>query len=165
MAFVIKNIDGSTPGDIHAAISAALRKSRFTARIDYSVNKVSIHDVRLKESKDYCGNHPYACPVRPGGHQAHKRQKFLEGADWVAFNDGINNVLDGLGVSANVASSLVVIRKGLERCVSYYGHSQNGISNEWDKQGFYENHIGKPHPKAEYPEGTPGIYSWTGGTR
>lgn len=162
MAFVIKNITGATPSDIHAALSAVIRNSRFTARVDYKVNKVSIHDVRLKESKHYCGNHPFACPVRPWGNPPHKRAKYLEGADWVGWNDLVNDVLDKLSVSADVASSVVIIRKGPKRRTVYDGHPHPMAlyAYEWDKDAgaySYEDRRGKKSEPSHYPEGTPGI--------
>ncbi len=160
MAFVIKNIIsiGVSTEKIGAELEKILTKSRFTALVEISGDKVKIRNVRLKQNKDYCGNHPFACPVRPWGNEKHKKLNYLEGADWVAFNDMINDVLDNLGVSADVASSLVVIRKGEKRCVNYGGHALNKFNNEWNKEGEkYENWIGKKAGRSKYPIGTPGI--------
>lgn len=164
MAFVIKKIIGSTPNDIHAAICAALRESRFTARVVYKINQVTIHDVRLRESKHYCGNHPLPCPVRPGVKERHVKAKFLEGADWVGFNDMLNDVLDTLKVSCSAGSPLVTIRKGLARCIRYDAKPVRGDFNEWAKDSgqfidMTKGPIESPTPnwrRSEYPEGTPG---------
>ena len=158
MAFIIKKISGATPVLITRKIMALHAKSRFTWETTYDEKKVSIHLVRLKESKHYCGNHPLPCPIRPFP-KKHIHSTCLEGADWVAFNDMINDVLDNLGVSANVASSLVVIRKGNERCINYDSQVlSNGIDNEWTRDSHcFENRIGQVSPRSEYPNGTPGI--------
>ena len=123
MSFKIRNIvcpKRVTVSKIYIALNAAMLKSRFTARIENHLSNITIHDIRLIQSKDYCGNHPLPCPVRPWQpHKDHIHSRCLEGADWVAFNDMLNDVLDKLQVSANVASSLVIIRKGVMRCVQY----------------------------------------------
>lgn len=161
MAFVIKNIEGSTIEIVQRKLQIALDQSRFTADVS-----ISIHDVRLKESKRYCGNHPFACPIDVNHfRRSHKKHKYLEGADWVAFNDMINDVLDDLGVSANVRSSLVIIRKGRNRCVKYNGHQiRDSIFSAWDKEGVYVDRIKESKKemkfKASFPEGTPGIASF-----
>ena len=161
MAFTIKNIIGADLSAISNSLNLIIKQTRFTARIETHKNKLTIHDVRLKEKKHYCGNHPFSCPVTPW-EKPHKKGKWLEGADWVGFNDCINDVLDSLRVSANVASSLVIIRKGKKRCVSYSGHAVNEFNNEWDKDsGVFQDCIEKQEPvKSEYPEGTPGIASY-----
>lgn len=158
MAFVIKNIVGASTEKIEVELQKILAKSRFVALVENSGNKIAIRNVRLKTNKDYCGNHPFACPVRPWGENKHKKLNFLEGADWVAFNDMVNDVLDKLEVSANVASSLVIIRKGEKRCVNYGGHALNEFNNEWNRNGEnYENWIGRQAKRSKFPEGTPGI--------
>ena len=161
MAFTIKNIAGATIPTIVYSLGLVIKQSRFTARIETHKNKITIHDVRLKEKKHYCGNHPFSCPVTPWK-KPHKKLNYLEGADWVAFNDLINDILDSLRISANVASSLVIIRKERKRCVNYTGHALNEFNNGWDKDsGVFQDCIEKQEPvKSEYPEGTPGIASY-----
>lgn len=167
MAFVIKNISTKSLNGVRnlvRAIHAAGEKSRFTFTNETTHNhtRIKIGTVRLRDAKDYCGNHPLPCPVRPGGHRPHKRLNYLEGADWVAFNDMLNDVLDKMKISADVASSLVIIRKGQERCVYYDSRPfPNGIDNEWVKDSRqFENRIGKKSKRSEYPPGTPGIPEW-----
>ena len=69
------------------------------------------------------------------------------------------DVLDKLQVSANVASSLVIIRKGVMRCVQYGSRVlSNGIENEWVRDSeCFENWIGRKALRSNYPPGTPGI--------
>jgi hypothetical protein len=123
---------------------------------------INLGSIRLKEKKQYCGNHPEACnllfpkkePTAP----------FLEGADWVEFNDRLNDVLDASRVSAYVYSVQVVIRRGLERCTAYVV-SQKSIdrqmrwvgNTEWGRLGVFADWTGSPAPRASFPEGTPGI--------
>lgn len=163
MAFVIKNISGVEPSTIAYALENALARSRFTATVERNItSKVSIHNVRLRQKKYYCGNHPYACPVHPGGERPHKRLNYLEGADWVGFNDMINDVLDELGCVADVASSLCIIRKGERRRTEYHGHTV-GNGSEWDKNtscNFYVDCRGMVPPKTEFPIDTPGLAEW-----
>ena len=124
MSFTFKNISGAAIGTIFTSLTDQVRHSRFTARLELNNGKLSIHQIRLKASKSYCGNHPYPCPVTPF-ERRHRKGKWLEGADWVGFNDLINDVLDDLAVDADVGSSLVTIRKGRKRCVRYEGYSRN----------------------------------------
>jgi hypothetical protein len=161
MSFKIKNII-ATPKrmmTIGNALARAINTSRFTANLSQIRNGFEISTIRLRQSKDYCGNHPLPCPIRPGGHRPHKHLPYLEGADWVAFNDMLNDVLDRLKVSANVASSHVIIRKGDKRCVEYDSQPlRNGIDNEWVRDsGCFECRIGIKSPRSDYPPGTPGI--------
>lgn len=161
MAFVIKNIKGSTAMKIFQAILKVEAKSRFIFTMETTNNftRIKISNVRLRESKHYCGNHPLPCPVRPFPTR-HIHSKCLEGADWVAFNDMLNDVLDKLKVSADVASSLVIIRKGLERCTCYEAQAiPNSIDNEWVKDsGMFSNWIERKESKmSAYPNGTPGV--------
>jgi hypothetical protein len=163
MAFVIKiRKSKHDTQDIASAIRRALAVSRFVADVRTAKNKISVHGVRLLEKKHYCGNHPLPCPVRPFP-KRHVKSDCLEGADWVAFNDMLNDVLDSLEVDADAGSSLVTIRKGEERC-TYYDAQRlpNGIDNEWRRNsGQFENRIGQKSERSGYPEGTPGIPEWT----
>lgn len=162
MAFVIKNIKGANIGKLFMAIRKVALRSRFNfyAGTTHDMKRIEIGKVRLRVAKDYCGNHPLPCPVRPWQpHQAHKKLTYLEGADWVAFNDMLNDVLDKLKVSADVASSHVIIRKGYARCVEYDAQIRpNGIDAEWTKDSnMFANYTGQIAPRAGYPNGTPGI--------
>jgi len=83
---------------------------------------------------------------------------YLEGADWVEFNDMLNNVCDNLGVSANIASTVCVIREGSCRRVEY--DTKDYLpGNEWQRHGVLENWIGKQAPPSDFPRGTPGAYT------
>jgi hypothetical protein len=167
MAYEIKKIkSGQTPESIATAIRRVMTLGgRFTADIYTPFGKVLFENIRLTYNKDYCGNHPFPCPVRPGGNRPHKRTKCLEGADWVGFNDMINDVLDSLGVVCDAGSSHCKIRKAGERRMNYDGHLlSNNIDAEWDKDTHdYENHIGSAAPvHASFPDGTPGFACYQG---
>lgn len=132
--------------------------SRFTAEV-YIIGKtvLKIKNIRLREARKYCGNHPNACEIGGG---PSRKAKYLEGADWVDFNDMINDILDALAVNANAASSVCKIRKGLSRR-SYYGSHMIGFNYQWnmdEDDGCYENWIHRAAPNSQYPFGTPGVY-------
>lgn len=159
-----------TNGAIMASnIRNAFRDSRFTLDVGFEVRGVrmerhvlKIKNVRLKDPKKYCGSHPYACDIDRG-----RRSRYLEGADWVEFNDLLNDVFDLHEVSANISSSVCKIRKGRKRRMDYDGHAEwvgNRVFYEWDKdtdEDCYEDWCGKIAPNSTFPEGTPGIYSRT----
>ena len=165
MAFVINKVtSGQTTDLIAGAMRSALSTSRFTAEVIQKRSSVEIRTVRLNYRKDYCGNHPLPCPVRPGKHRKHPVNTFLEGADWVGFNDMVNDVLDTLGCVCNCASSHVVIRKDGKRCVEYDSQPlSNGIDNEWRRDsGQFKSYISQQAPRAKYPAGTPGFAAAVG---
>ena len=93
-----------------------------------------------------------------------RNAKYLEGLDWVEFNDRINDVLDSLNVNARVYTSVCEIRRGTERRIHYGSHPIPGNYmglTEWDKVGEdsdYEDYCGRIAPESTYPFGTPGEY-------
>lgn len=135
-------------------------ESRFKLRIVHvGPSRLKLESVRLRQSKEYCGNHPNECARNEGKPQ---RRNYLEGTDWVEFNDRINDVLDHLEVDAWVRSSIVEIRKGRSRRINYTSHFINNfIGYQWDQFGEeddYEDCIGRYSPASTYPFGTPGEY-------
>ena len=168
MAFTIKlsKENLTLPADILAMLKERLAISRFLVDgITFKESKrgaaITLGKIRLRVAKHYCGNHPLPCPVRPGGERPHKHTTHLEGADWVAINDMVNDILDLHSASASVYTSLVIIRKGPARCMEYKPYSLNGIDNEWVRDsGCFANCIGKIEVHAKYPAGTPGIDNW-----
>jgi hypothetical protein len=156
----IRKIQGATPNLIRMNIEREVEETRFTCEVRSDSNKVTIHNVRLREAKPYCGNHPNACEI--GG--ADRKMKYLEGVDWVSFNDFLNDILDDMEVSASIVSSRIVwIRKGNKRRICYGSHQmEHSDFYIWDYQGEeedYENWCGKEAPDSIYPLGTPGEYT------
>lgn len=118
---------------------------------------VVINGVRLNIPKGYCGNHCGPCQVRFGGAKKHKTLPFLEGLDWVSFDDMVNDALDSIHHDGDVASGVCVVRKGKRRRMDYYGRD----GGEFDREGYdYEDFCGRTAPPSEYQEGTPGIIGW-----
>lgn len=148
--------------DLMSAVESHINNnSRFNMTVRFSPKykeSIDLQRIRLKESKVYCGSHPFACDINGGC-----KSNFLEGADWVEFNDLINDVLDSLHVEANVQSTVCIIRKGMKRRIRYWGRLTNSFINEytWDldeHDTYFENYCGMIAPNSEYPEGTPGLY-------
>ena len=159
---MIITLKGTNPdiGLIESHINKSINHdSRFTVHTQFlSPRRMKLYDVRLKEKKRYCGNHPNSCEVEGG-----RMGKYLEGLDWVEFNDRINDVLDNLHVSARVYTAVCELRRGFERRHNYDSHIINEWRGlyEWDKKGEdsdYEDYCGRFAPDSTYPFGTPGEY-------
>lgn len=145
-----------------------LEVSRFSADVSVQDTRVSqvvrIVNVRLRQGKAHCGNHPNAC--ENGGtreeEQPHRKSKYLEGADWVEFHDLVNDLLDRLHLSARFESSQMIMRIDCERR-TYYGSIRPPFGQGWiwDKKGDsddFQNFCGESAPDSTFPEGTPGQY-------
>ncbi len=116
--------------------------------------------IRLREAKDNCGNHPGPCVLT---FKPHKVNKYLEGRDWVALNDMVNDVLDAAGVDGWAGTSLVTIRQGRRRRVHYGATYARYPHMDWEKDGSsadYEDHCGKKAPRSRCPADTPGLVGW-----
>ena len=159
--------------ELHVALANRLATSRFTCKIKSTGFRfINISLVRLKTAKPYCGNHAKACEQEQQGDcSAHAKRKFLEGADWVEFNDMVNDVLDAVGCNALAASSLVEIRQAKKRRTVYEATFSRGIRGManfewvWDMRGtpaHYQDRRGMSSPASTFPEGTPGIYESIG---
>lgn len=148
--------------DIAWAIQSRIANSRFTAEVEPRRRAVKILQVRLRKKKMYCGNHPKACEAIGGA--PHCRRDYLEGADWVEFNDLVNDVLDMLNVECSVTTAVCILRKGRRRRCTYESNHQffNGTW-AWDKDGpdfHYTDNCGNEEGDkvlSEFPFGTPGI--------
>lgn len=145
-------------------LRGAIEKTRFTADIDTVGRAVKIINIRLKSKKEYCGNHPAACEI---GNPTHKKSKYLEGADWVEFDDWINDQLDAKSISANISTITCQVRRGRMRR-TLYSHFYSGFGGnaQWtrDDPEFYIDWCGKdtPAPRSAFPHSTPGIYEAIG---
>ena len=169
----ITNICGAFPDAIIRDIKRSLEHSRFTVgelRETDRPKGIIITQVRLRSRKLFCGAHPAACN---GPERTHRKHSFLEGADWVEFNDFINNILDRLLVSAMFTSSSqefkgkMYLRKGAHRRCSYEhiylpgaGPRANAV---WEADSKYPQHwtigFGKDVPPSEFDPETPGNYA------
>ena len=119
---------------------------------------ISITRVRLCESRPYCGNH--AGPCRIQGEHKNSKAKYLEGGDWVEFNDKLNDLLDrvGGGLCADVASSTLVLRKGPRRRTVYAAISAD--TGDWVKNAaaeHYADYRKSRAPRSLAEAGTPGL--------
>ncbi len=169
---IIKNIEGAYAHTICKRVDRWFNRSRGRFRVKLQVEQsgkqqiVKIEQVRLRVGKEFCGNHPAACEV---GNPTHRKGAYLEGADWVQFNDELNNILDRMGVSARVESAQVILRKGPLRR-THYGHRypSAGRNAEWkrgsDREWDWQNHryAKKNLPVSTFDEGTPGMYRRAG---
>lgn len=157
MAYKIVFRSGRVDRKVEKRLWKMIYGSRFSFHIDQSKpDTLSIHRVRLKVAKSFCGNHPGACPV--GGAPKIKRN-FLEGADWVEFNDRINWILDDYSLSADVSSAICIVRKETFRRIAYSGEP----GAEWDRDCPSDDYVDccgrkAARPKSDFPIGTPGIY-------
>ena len=144
--------------NLETSLASHFASSRFTFNIDSKIGRkyitITLSKIRLKTSKSYCGNHPGPCVL--GGKK--RKRIFLEGLDWVEFNDTLNNWADTLNLEADISSSVCVIRIGKDRRISYDGHNLNTPQAEWNKYGDYKNYCGKVAPISSYPHSTPGEY-------
>jgi hypothetical protein len=96
--YTIRIKDGSRAKPVIHALEKKVAKSRFTATFESAPrNEIWVKPVRLRASKLYCGQHPGECAVG-----AKRKARFLEWDDWVQFNNLVNDVLDSLGVNADV---------------------------------------------------------------
>lgn len=129
---------------------------------------LTLGKIRLKASKPYCGNHPGPCAL--SGHRPEKKGKFLEGSDWVEFNDCVNLYLDQHSVEALVFSRPLELRKPLivrqgRRRRTHYGCTwpfPNGNA-AWEPEGHLDQDYADYHgrmdaPRSTFPEQTPGIF-------
>ncbi|MCI0421496.1 MAG: hypothetical protein L0312_20105 [Acidobacteria bacterium] len=168
-------------GPIVRTLKARLEKSRFTASVFIDderkeADTIRIETVRLRIRKLYCGQHAGPCLVNPIFNRRHFKAIYLEGADWIGFDDMLNDVLDEMSMDAKVWSSRagdikgrLYIRRGRKRRIHYdmiAGHDTAfGTVYVWDGAGeeddFYDCiDLPKPFPPSAYPAGTPGLAEW-----
>lgn len=159
MAYCIRKL----PYSIASGLAIVLRRAidndgRFTCDITIGPqrrgrNDIEIRMIRLTTAKPYCGNHPGPCR----GTKKAKRN-YLEWADWIAFNDLINDVLDKWGITADVrALRNLCIRNGPDRRIHYgWVRDKHGPGHhEIDPEGAYcdfQNWRGLQAPRATHGE-------------
>lgn len=170
MAFIIKCKDREEAAKVATVIGRYLANSRFyLARTGaygnpggITINStsrgatVSITGIRLKTPKGYCGNH--AGPCRLTGRK-HNRAAFLEGLDWVSWNDMLNDALDSVKHDGDAGSGTCKIRKGRQRRIDYLGKQGGEFDRDTDASG-YQDRCGTIGVISNYEWGTPGIIGW-----
>jgi hypothetical protein len=169
MAFTIRVADHDEAYKVIQAIQGFINRSRFTLNLQrgqggkyggISVERkgkcllVAIRGIRLKAKKDYCGNHAGPCRLT---FSQHKRHTFLEGLDWVSWNDMLNDALDSIGHNGDTASTSCIIRKGRCRRMDYFGKDAGEFFKDSNN---YENHCNRSPVQSSYQAGTPGIFGW-----
>lgn len=167
MAFVIRCKSHEDALRVEQVVGQHLARSRFTLttvrcrggmRVEWTGSRyqVAIRGVRLRQIKDYCGSHAGPCLLTG---RKHRHSRYLEGLDWVSFNDMVNDALDSIDFDGDAGSPVCNIRKGRERRVEYTA-DQNG---DWHREGDYMDYVdccGQPPVASGYVEGTPGIFGW-----
>lgn len=161
-----------------AELKAAVEKSRFTVQ-DWDLCKfrnwtpaLKVRGVRLRKKKDYCGQHPGPCLnlfPRP-----HRKGTWLEGADWIGFNNMVNDLFDRRHYSVNVFSfnreahgGKYHIRRGKHRRVCYDMRTEYTSFGRpfslWEEEtaADFLNCCGMPPHPSRFPDDTPGIPVYT----
>ena len=154
--FVCKPKDRKQLNKLKTAFQKVIKRSRFTATVLIYGNKLKFETIRLKQAKPYCGAHAGPCQFT-GIAEKHKSLKYLEGADWVAFNDMLNDVADNLYLEADIKSSVCIIRKGKLRRTQYNSFGHGDFMKDEDN---YTNRCGLKPISSTYPNGTPGIATY-----
>jgi hypothetical protein len=181
----IEHIGGCDPHVLCADLANLSVASRFRfvpkmAKRYASYNPIiEIKGVRLKTRKEYCGSHPGACEL---AFREHRNTAYLEGADWVEFNDMLNNHMDKHNISCVIwsapterqrsqATERMRIRIGMHRRIRYDmrpNESPFRGNSTWELNGnvadfcvprFLESGLPDvPFTYSEFPSGTPGIH-------
>lgn len=157
-------VNAAVAAKVRNRLEAFLERSRFTVRcIDYKARggnqtAIELREIRLREKKDYCGQHAGPCLLNE---RRHREYHYLEGLDWVAFNDMVNDLLDQMNLEADVTSSACRVRRGGARRINYGMHDVRvGV---WDKNGDTDDYLDCRRKKATpttSASGTPGIEDW-----
>lgn len=155
---------------IKSELLTRLEVSRFKAAVSIENSSVKIRTVRLREKKDYCGQHPGPCVVTPFRERKHSRASYLEGADWVGFNRLLNDLCDDFGWECDIWSHSMEfkgkmrIRLGRLRRFRYEAEVVSDFGHQaWMPRGEdsdFIDRVGKSPPADEYPEDTPGLAEW-----
>ena len=173
----IEHIGGYDPYVLASDLRQLANSSRFSFEVvlprSASYNqRIELKSIRLKTSKEYCGSHPGACEL---AFRQHKNRKYLEGADWVQFNDMLNIYMDANQISCVIWSNPVErqnsqrgerlrIRIGMHRRINYDMRPSEGPffgNATWELNGEIKDFVIADKNLTCYsafPEGTPGIH-------
>lgn len=126
---------------------------------------LKISGPRLLRKKFYCGQH--AGPCRAGVRRRHPLGSWLEGADFVAFDDMLNDLCDKYQIEAEIWSTResigrLYLRDGKLRRNRYYNPC--GVAH-WmggRHRSDFIDRFGNPEPaeRSDFTAGTPGIPEW-----
>jgi len=118
--------------------------------------RLRIYGIRLKARKPYHGAGPVpssqAMMRRGWGRGGRKiaKMSFLEGADWVEFNDLLNDFCDELGICANIFSKVCSIRRGWFRRIAYESETL-GRQHRWQRFPPPEHYMGVVSRTGPFP--------------
>ena len=84
---------------LHSTFRGTNRRGRQTE----PAFKAELRVIRLAEAKPYCGQHPGECEFP---NRKKPRARFLEWDDWVRFNGLVNDVLDCVGKTTEIAADV-----------------------------------------------------------
>jgi hypothetical protein len=87
----------------------------------YKGGDVRIYGIRLRYRVKYWGNGPDMRDNPMLRTRGVPRMPFLQGLDWIDFNDSLNDMLDHHGIIADVCSARCVLRKKDRRRIDYLG--------------------------------------------
>lgn len=130
---------------------------------------IILRRIRLVRAKPYCGQHAGPCLRRSPRRE--RCSSYLEGADWVAFNDMLNDAFNRTRLRVSIWSKgpelgLFFTRLGDRSRIQYSASHSLLIAPElllWDT-GYFEGDFSnkyfgrrRPMPRSVFPAGTPGI--------
>lgn len=175
----IEHIGGCDPYVLATDLRQMANASRFSFEVilprcgSYN-QRIELKSIRLKTSKEYCGSHPGACEL---AFREHRNRKYLEGADWVEFNDMLNIYMDTNQISCVIWSAPMErqvsqrgermrIRIGMHRRINYDMRHLEGPfrgNATWELNGELKDFdVAGPDKDlirySTFPEGTPGIH-------
>jgi hypothetical protein len=114
--------------------SICLRTGPGCSRKRFKGGEIQLLGVRLKTPKFYYGNGPVANsePSKRKGWNRNAPRKpaklsFLEGLDWIEFNDSLNDFCDHHKLRADISSARCVIRRGWLRRTKYDFHEFHSV--------------------------------------
>ena len=117
MAYTIKIAANNKPGTIEAILTLLRQLASDAGFVINDVTRIEkmfsnrpfrggwlgleLRQIRRKERKAYCGQHAGPC-VRPPRERQRRNSVCLDGEDWIAFHNVVNDVLDSMGLVAEV---------------------------------------------------------------
>lgn len=153
------------PGDARGSHSPGVVIGAWP-RVNKGERCLKIKGIRLKRKKPNCGQH--AGPCRLTG-KKHRTVSYLEGADWVGFNDMLNDLCDMHSIEADIYTNgleqtgKLFIRIGKRRRDRYNGFEGGPFWDaNYDPNDYTATNFGKQTyaPRSDFDAGTPGLAAW-----